>query len=183
MLKQKFLTCLFFTFFLIAKTGFGQTAAFSPDQKALLAEALRVALVTEKNLPDYEFLPNKEKIDILDKMVSIEDRDKAPVYLTPEVLPAFEQVKFNLRNEAYFKKNKPKKNHLFIRLGQINQPEGDYALVHLYGQWQLGKKNRKRGLVSREAWGQTMLFKKTDGTWKFEKVVNKFPNLFEQENK
>ena len=87
-----------FFFFLLATLSFSeptfaQTDKFSNEQKALLKEALRVALETEKSLPLYNELADKKKVILLDNMFSVDDYFKAPIFITPEVMPKLDKVK------------------------------------------------------------------------------------------
>jgi hypothetical protein len=166
-------------FCLFALQAHSQTSAFSENQKILIREALRTAVSTEKNLPNYQDLRNKKKIVLLDKMVSMDNPDAPPVYLTKEMLPEFENVKFELQTEAEIKNKKRRKDLLFLRLTQLPDPDSNYGLAHVLSQYQLGKKSHKKGVTFRETRGYTLLFKKTDGSWKFEKVVNSFLNVLE----
>ena len=178
--SKLFRLAAFLLFCFLAVQTQAQTSAFSENQKILIREALRTAVSTEKNLPGYQNLPDKKKVVILDKMVSLENPDAPPVYLTKEMLPEFENVKFELQTETEIKTKKRRKDLYFLRLAQMPDPDSNYGITHILTQYQLGKKSRKKGLASRETRGYTLLFKKTESGWKFEKVVNSFLNVLEQ---
>lgn len=164
----------------LSNVAFSQTDKFSKEQKALLKEALHVALESEKNLPQYNELADKKKVILLDNMFSVDDYFKAPIFITPEVLPKLDKVKLELKTEAELKTIKQKKDLLFVRVGQINQPEGDFGFVHVFTQYLLGDDSREQGYVFRQAEAYTLLFKKEKGKWIYQKVINRFPNLIEQ---
>lgn len=171
---------LLLAFFCLAKPAFAQTEKFSEDQKALLKEALKVAFVTEKNFPHYNDLKSKKKIILHDNMIAVDDFFKNPIYLTDEVLPEIKNLKIDLQSEAEIKAEKQKKDLMVVRMGQIDQPTSDYAMVHIFGEWDLGEESRKKGFLYKEAFGYTLLFKKENGVWKYQKVVNRLPNPTEQ---
>ncbi|KAA9332734.1 hypothetical protein [Adhaeribacter soli] len=170
-----FLLFLSFTFKATA-----QQTGFSENQKALLREALRAAVSTEKNLPDYNELKDKKKIYLLDKMIFLDNMDAPAYYMPKEVVPEFENVKFELISEKDLKNKKKNQDILYLRLAQINEPDQEYAVVHMLAQWRLGKKSKKKGFTYRESKGYSMLFKKTEKGWEFQKVVNLFMNLLDQ---
>lgn len=162
------------------KPAAAQTNKFSKNQKALLKEALTVALVNPKNLPGYEELTDKTNIVIVDSMVSVDNFFFKPPVLTPQVLPKLDKVKLKLQTEDEIKNNVQPKDQLFIRMGWIDEPKSDYALVHVFGEWDLGEESLQRGYKFKQADGYTLLFKKDGKNWKYQKVVNRLPNLFEQ---
>ena len=174
-----------FFLLLLAAIGFlhsasAQTDQFSKDQKALLKEALRVALETEKNLPNYQDLTDKKKVILLDNMFSVDDYFKAPIFITKKVMPKLDDVELELKTETELKNIKQKEDLMFVRVGQINPPQTEYGMVHVFGQWHLGEESRAKGYVFKQADAYTLLFKKEKGKWKYQKVINRFPNFIEQ---
>jgi len=180
MLSITRIAAFFVAAFCFSHLAFAQTNKFSKDQKKLLKEALTVALVTEKNFPEYADLTNKTKVIIVDSMVSVDDYFKKPIVITPKVLPKLDKVKLDLQSEAEIVKNVQKEDQLFIRVGQIAEPTSDYALVHVFGEWDLGQNSLDKGYKFRQADGYTLLFKKEGNDWKYQKIVNRLPNLFKQ---
>lgn len=171
---------LFFLLFLSFSFNLqAQQTGFSENQKTLLREALRVAVSTEKNLPEYEALPNKKKIYLLDKMVFLDNTEAPLIYLSKDLVPEFKNVKFKLVSEEAMQKKDSKNDILFIRLAQIPEPESDFAVVHVLTQWKLGKASRQKGFKHKEGSGYTMLFQKNGPDWKFQKVINRFINFLD----
>ena len=173
-------TFLFGVILFFAKPAFAQSDQFSKDQKALLKEALRVALETEKSLPNYQDLSDKKKVILLDNMFSVDDYFKGPIFITKKELPKLDKVELELKTENEIKNIKQKEDLLFVRVGQINQPQSEYGMVHVFGQWHLGEESREKGFRFKQAYAYTLLFKKEKGKWKFQKVINSFPNFIEQ---
>lgn len=165
---------------LIFSAASAQTNQFSKDQKALLKEALRVALITDKSLPNYQDLSDKRNIILLDNMFSLDNYFKEPIFITPKVMPKFDEINLQLKTEAEIKSIKQPQDLMFVRVGQINQPDAQFGFVHVFGQWHLSEESRAQGFVMKQAQAYTLLFKKEKGKWKFQKIINRFPNFIEQ---
>ena len=168
----------FFGIFFLISNAFAQTT-FTKDQKILLKEALHVAVTDDNFLQEYPELKSKTDNVIYhyDKMVSLEEPDKAPVFLTEKMLPKFKNVKFELKTQEEIFDPERRQDMIFLRISQIPQPEGDYAIVTVLSQIALGSESREKGFLHKQTTGRTMLFKRTKKGWHFEKVVNIMPNL------
>ena len=178
-MKPYFSIC--FTFLLallLTKASFAQNANLSEDQRALLREALKAAVSEPKTLPNYDLLPDKKEIVLFDKMVSLDDAAKAPVYLTKHDVLKIPKVKILLQTETEIFKERPQ-DLLFLRVMQINQPESDYAVVTVMAQYALGTESKQRGFLYKQTEGVTMLFKKTGGEWKYDKTITSLQNLLD----
>jgi hypothetical protein len=161
-------------------TSFAQKANFSKDELILLKAVLETALVTEKNLPDYNSLPNKNEVYLLDKMISMDDASMPSVYLVQKQIPQLKTVKIKLITEAELKDSTRQEDILFIRLGQFNLPaeKEQPAIINIMGQWALGKESRNKGFVSKISYGNAMGFKRIKKGWEFIKTYYTFQNEF-----
>lgn len=175
-LSRFFLTICFFA--CIVSSGLAQ-GNLTADQKNLLKAALDVSVGKQKLLHDYNSLKSTKKIALYNKMTALENPKAPPVYLTEADVPKIKKVKFILQNEAQLMDSTRNEDFLFLRVAQINQPVGDVGIVAVLGQWAIGKESRARGYVFKQAMAKNMLFRKVNGTWKFEKVLYEFPNLLD----
>ncbi|MBK0403914.1 hypothetical protein I5M27_13040 [Adhaeribacter sp. BT258] len=166
----------FFGLFLFSISSQAQTE-FSRDQKALLKEALRIAVSDPNFLPEYPELVADKTVLLYDKMISMDYPDKEPVYLNEKQLPKFKNVKFELKTQSEIFDPARRQDMVFLRVMQINQPESEYALVTVLSQIALGSESREKGFLHKQSYGKTMLFKKDKKGWRFEKVANTLPNL------
>ncbi|MFC5271624.1 hypothetical protein [Adhaeribacter terreus] len=163
-------------FFLLSFFSQAQTE-FTRDQKGLLKEALRIAVSDPDFLPEYPELKGDRTVFLYDKMVSLDDLSKEPVYLTEKLVPQFKNVKFELKTQQEIFDPARREDMIFLRVMQINQPESNYGLVTVLSQIALGSESREKGFLHKQSYGKTMLFKKYKKAWKFEKVANTLPNL------
>ena len=175
-----FFRVLFFLLFLaFTFNATAQQTALSQTQLTLLREALRTALSTEKNLPDYQDLKNKKEIILHNELVNQGDVTAKTIFITEDMLPKLNDEKIRLMTREEIRKKAEKEDLLFVRLGLMPDPEEEYGPVNIYSQWELSNKSRKKGLVYRQSYGRTLLFKKTDGAWQFEKAINTFNNYLD----
>ncbi len=176
MFSRSALLCLGFLCF--AHTVFSQ-AVLSPVQKDLMRAALNVAVGKQHTLPDYADIPDKKQVVLYNKMTSLEHPEEKPIYLTDADVPEVKKVKLLLQNEAQIMDTTRKADLVFVRVTQITQPEGDYGVVTVLAQVALGADSRAKGYLFKQVNGQTMLFKKVDGDWQFQRILTTFPNLLD----
>jgi hypothetical protein len=149
----------FFSLLLVSFSSQAQTE-FTRDQKALLKEALRLAVTDPNFLPEYPELVADKTVVLYDKMVSMDDLTKEPVYLNEKLLPKFKNVKFELKNQSEIFDPARRQDLVFLRVMQINQPDSNYGLVTVLSQIALGSESREKGFLHKQSYGKTMLFKK-----------------------
>lgn len=151
----------------------------SPDQKALMKAALNVAVGKQPTLPDYADISNKKEIVLFNKMTSLEHPDEKAIYLTEADVPEVKKAKLLLQNETQINDTTRKADLVFVRVTQIAQPESDFGVVTVLGQVALGADSRAKGYLFKQVKGQTMLFKKVNGDWEFQRILTTFPNLLD----
>jgi hypothetical protein len=167
---------LFFSFLCLTHTVFAQ-GILTREQKELMGAALNVAVGEQKTLPDYADFKSKKKIVLYNKMTSLEHPEEKPVYLTEKDVPELKKVKFLLQNEVQIMDTTRTEDLLFVRVAQIAQPEREFGVVTVMAQIALGTESRAKGFVFKQTKAQTMFFKKTNGSWTFERILTTFPNF------
>ncbi|MDX5443063.1 MAG: hypothetical protein LPJ89_04685 [Hymenobacteraceae bacterium] len=146
------------------------------EEKKLIALALEKAFVTDKNLPDYKYLDDKEKIIISTEM-PVRNRPEAEAQtLTKEKLPEFETVKFKLKTPAQIKRKAKKGNLLYARVNTIDIYTGDVAIVEVELVWEMSDRSRKRGLLNKSGAGYTLLYSRKNGGWDNGRIIRNWMN-------
>ena len=144
------------------------------DKKQLIYKILNRAIITNRDIPDYQMIKDKKKIYILDTYYSafFGETEIKSYPLNPANIPnQIGNVKFCLKSKTELQKIADKTEPFtYLTFAKININE-NIATIGIDNGWQ-GQTNGNTVYMS--GGGYIWQFKKMNGTWEFDKILSHF---------
>ena len=186
-MKKAILLILIFSTFSCAKKIYTSNEYFDcneisdfkadTDKKQLIYAILERAVVTKKDIADYQLISDKNNIYVSNiaysRFFGGLEKPSESLIDKNEVPNKIDGVKFCVKSKSELQKIADKTdNFLYLTLGNI-EIKNDVAKIGLMTSWSVSKKNKKK-MVMMSGGGYVWEFKKTNDIWKFEKIVSNF---------
>jgi len=148
------------------------------DLKELIFKSLKRAVVTEKDIPDYQLIWIKHRIYVENEyqknksdITSEEDWQASVSYLKSNEIPSqIEDVSFCLKSKPELQKIADRTWENFLHLSfRLIKIEGREATVKIDNTWIVSKHTKKKFFLS--GGGYTCVYMKVNGKWQFEKIT------------
>ncbi|WP_166962212.1 hypothetical protein [Yeosuana marina] len=142
------------------------------DKQELIYKILERAVVSKKDIPDYQLLKDKKRIYITTQYTDKFFEESEVSYLGKKDIPRrIAGVKFSLKSPEELQKIADETGlFTFLSLGniEINQ---DTAVIGIDHWWQQQTNSKQ---IQMSGGGYILEYKKVDGKWQFDNVVKKF---------
>ena len=142
------------------------------DKKQLIYEILKRAVVSTKDIPDYQLISYINNV-VYSKFFGGFDKPLESSIERSEVPNKIGNVQFCVKSKSELQKIADRTDDfLYLTLGNIKIKE-DTATIGLMTSWAVSKENKNKRIMM-SGGGYVWEFKKKDGTWKFVKAISHF---------
>ncbi len=166
MLAMGVTTSLLLAFLAVENTRSQAQGAPEADTRinSLIAAALQRAVITEKYVPDYELLGDKQSISLLDSTSTGKK-------ITEVALPDSETIKFILSSEADLQRRANEQgSFVYLHVGKV-QLTGDSAIIWIGTAWAL-QQPPVPGLVYLSGGAYELKYTWREGRWIFDRILD-----------
>jgi hypothetical protein len=143
------------------------------DKEHLIATALARAVIEEKDVPCYDWVPDTSKVVVVNA-IGMDHRYRAHEYFTAGALPHSSDVDFTLLSPKQLKQRLVHRGEfVFVHVEELHI-DGDYATISI----SLNEAGSEWDLVGGWVCCYVLEYLKIDGKWQFNEIVDTWGIIF-----